>query len=385
MRLYYFELKKIFKKRSTWITLIAALALQAFIGCSGFISDYLYGGAAAMTRAGGRLIDGRILDDSLLSDLQASRQKRQELGTGYRNSETWLNEVLPYEDLYYALTQCGINPMTVTTARELLEARAVSVRELWEAYGLSESEKTYWEEREKRLPAAFTCSYASAWQTLISMNGFYMTCMILTFFSAICMVNVFTEEESLKTSQLLLCAKRGREPLYAAKLAAGCTVSLLAALLLSGVEILAQFLYYGVDGFGGQLQTTVSFGDSRALSIGQVMLLMLLLLLLSSLLTGLAAMLLALFLHHSVGATSILVAFLFASRLIPIPMHWRLLSQLWNLLPLNLLKLDQGFLDLRLFGTGTLTLTSYQAAPILYLLMAAVLILLGRHAYCRRK
>lgn len=385
MRLYYFELKKIFKKRSTWITLLAALALQAFIGFSGFITDFMYGRNATQMRAGGRLIDGRILDDSLLSDLQASRQKRQELDSGYRNSKIYLHEVLPYEELYYTLAQCGINPLTTGTVKELLAARAEAMQELREAYGLSESEKSYWQEREARLPAAFTCSYASAYQTLVSMNGFYMTCMILTFFSAVCMVNVFTEEESLRTSQLLLCSRRGREPLYAAKLAAGCTVSLLAALLLAAVEMLGQFLYYGTDGFGGQFQTTISFCDSRALSIGQVMLLMLLLLLLSSLLTGLAAMLLALFLHHSVGATSTLIALLFASRLIPIPMRWRLLSQLWNLLPLNLLKIDQGFLDLRLFGAGGLRLTSYQFAPILYLLTAAGLILLGRRAYCKYK
>lgn len=385
MLLFYYELKKIFKKRSTWITFLVVLVLQAFLGFSNFINDFLNGGSASEIRESGHIISGRTLDDALLAEVQTSREKLQSLSDRYWESEIYLGEILPYEDLYYILSQTGTNLMSAATAEEILEARAESVRKHWETYGLSESEKEYWEKQESQLPADFTYEYAYAYQDLISMSGFYMTCMILTFFSAVCMVSVFTEEESLKTDQLLLSSRYGRGSLYAAKLTAGCTVSLLATLLLSAVNMLGKFLYYGTDGFEAHFQMSFFFLDSRDMSIGQVMLIMFFLLLLSSLITGLAAMLLALALHHSVGAMAILVAFLFASRLIPIPQHWRLLSQFWNLIPINLLKADQGFIDPRLFRLFGLRLTSYQFAPILYLLIAAGLIFLGWRAYCPRR
>ncbi|MCM1283772.1 MAG: hypothetical protein NC242_09095 [Roseburia sp.] len=112
---------------------------------------------------------------------------------------------------------------------------------------------------------------------------------------------------------------------------------------------------------------------------GVTCLIMVGILFLSSLLIGLIAMLLAQLLHHSLGAMAILIGGVFAARLIPVPQDWRVLSMLWNLIPINMLKVDQGFLELRLYGG----LTGYQFAPLVYLVLAVVCVVSGRRLWCR--
>ena len=73
------------------------------------------------------------------------------------------------------------------------------------------------------------------------------------------------------------------------------------------------------------------------------------------------------------------------ARIIVIPREFRVMSQIWNYFPMNLLKIDQGFLDVRLVNIFGVKLTSWQFAPILYLILGGILVLLGRRCYCRHQ
>jgi hypothetical protein len=96
-------------------------------------------------------------------------------------------------------------------------------------------------------------------------------------------------------------------------------------------------------------------------------------------------MILAEAMRNNIGAMAIIIGCLFAARLIEIPTSLRVLSQLWNLIPINLVKFDQGFLDLRLFSLGGLQLTTWQFAPIVYLLLGVFILISGKLCYCKNR
>lgn len=93
------------------------------------------------------------------------------------------------------------------------------------------------------------------------------------------------------------------------------------------------------------------------------------------------AKLLAEVLKNSIGAMAVVVGLLFAARLVPVPPSLGVLSQAWNYLPINLLKVDEGFLDLRLVNLFGLQLTSWQFAPVLYMVLIGMMVFVGSKVY----
>ncbi|MCM1283770.1 MAG: ABC transporter permease subunit [Roseburia sp.] len=371
-----YEIKKLLKRTSTWAVFIAMFGVQAFIGFSGYIGDFMYGDTPGVEQAAAEKIVGRTLDESLVAEVAEVEAEIAELGEGFWKSDVYKTQILPYMDLRAKLFYGGVG---ADATGDIYRLRENLQSALFDSYGLTDSEKAHWEKQEADVEKPFVYAYAGTWEALSSMNGVYMTSMLITFFIAVCMVGVFTEESAKKTDQLLLCARYGREPLYGAKLIAGSVVVLAASVLIEGVYLLGHFLYYGASGFDESIQMALAFIFPHALSVGGTCLIMVGILFLSSLLIGLIAMLLAQLLHHSLGAMAILIGGVFAARLIPVPQDWRVLSMLWNLIPINMLKVDQGFLELRLYGG----LTGYQFAPLVYLVLAVVCVVSGRRLWCR--
>ena len=106
------------------------------------------------------------------------------------------------------------------------------------------------------------------------------------------------------------------------------------------------------------------------------------LLLLACILTGIFAMVFSEITKSSIGTMATVIAILFLARLVPVPPDWRLL-QIVNFFPINMLKLDAGFTDMRLVSIFGLKFTSWQFAPILYILLIVLLFFTGKKVYCR--
>ena len=151
------------------------------------------------------------------------------------------------------------------------------------------------------------------------------------------------------------------------------------------INIVGHFYAYGVEGFFASLQlVTGGMWYKYPICVGEVLLIMIGILLLASIMLTILMMLLAETMKNSAGAMAIIIGiFMFAARLISIPTSLKALSQLWNLLPLNILKIDAGFMDLRLFDIFGIQLTSWQFAPILYSIVILVCVLLGMKKYCK--
>lgn len=388
-----FEIKKILKKKSTWAAFLALLAIQTFIAFSGSMGSTYVDEELVEThmernridREDGLWLSGRIIDGELLFEMQAAYNKIGELDyEEYQISSVYQSEVRKYSQLYAMLKYIlagGKNALNITEEElyDILEAQRLAV---WDSYELNEKEREYWEARTEAQPDMLTYEYSTAYQYIVGMHGNYMVSMLITFFIAICMGNVFVEEHTRKTDQIILCTRYGRGKLYFAKILAGSIVTLAAVIMLEAVTIAGNFISYGAEGFNAAVGSMLLQWYTYGLTMGEALLITMGLLLLSSILIGIVTMVLAEILHSAIGAMAIIIGGLFAARLVPVPAAWGIISKLWNCIPINLIKIDQGFSDLRLFSLFGAELTIWQFAPLLYMAIGALLVLLGKRVFC---
>lgn len=402
-----FEIKKVLQKKSTWIAFFLLFALQAFMAFAGnlgttYVNDTFletHRERNATDRNYGVALSGRVMDEVFIEEVLAANEKIDRNDSDYLLSDIYQSEVRKYDGPYGMICSwMGGNPYRVSAdmAQQMQDLRGLDIvqslellrklqrESVWEQFRLSDAEKEYWMQKEEKLPGQFTYQYADAWDMLTDMSsGSYMTHMMIAFLIAFIVGNIFMEEHSRKTDQLLLCTKNGRQKLYAAKIIAGCGLSLIMTLLFWLVNLMGNMICFGPEGFSAAVQTVKGFWYSYDLSVGEVFLIETGLLFLASLLIGILTMVLSEALHNHIASLSIVFAGIVAARLVTIPLSWRMFSMLWNCLPINLLKTDQGFFDLRLFGFGGLRMTTWQAAPVFWLLIGAVLVVAGRFLYCR--
>lgn len=387
-----FEIKKILKRKGTWITAGSLLAFLIILLCSvcfgtteidgKYIETHLEGFRKDAAYA--RALSGKSVD-ALLDEMQKALAD-----AGTEDREHWydlfyLNENLRrYLDVFQRLRlvpemEDGNGALLNGDAyyrlrRELLEER-------WDAYRLTEKERAHWEAQEKKLPHPFLYQYADGYESALFGVGIYMVMLLVTFFSAVCMSGVFYEEHMKRTDQLLLCARHGKRMLYFAKITAGSAVSVVYAGLMLGITFGVNFLISGNDGFHAMLQIYAPF-TSKPVSIGVAALAASGVALAGALLTAVFTMTLSELLRHNIGALSVAVAAAFLARMVSIPPRMRVLSQIWNYMPVNLCAPD-GLFDYRLvpfpFVDG---LESMQAAPLLWLALTALFVWAGWRAYC---
>ncbi|MBQ6695151.1 MAG: ABC transporter permease subunit [Lachnospiraceae bacterium] len=389
-----FEIKKIVMKKSTIVAFVLLFGIQVFLSMTGSLGSTYKNDMFVETHAERNRIDrehgialsGRAIDDVLLSEMQEAYA-----GFDWNNPDYWWTDeynqgVRRYTDLEYRLKLWGMGTgysFDNMEAEVLYDLRRNQRDSMWEAYELSDKEKTYWQEKDAEVEIPFVYEYASGYDSLTGMQGMYMTCMLMTFFIGISMVTVFAEEHTRKTDQLILCARYGKSKAYFAKILAGSLVVFGGNMLFAGVLIVGRFFSFGTEGFGAAIQSVVAPWYSYPLTMGQALLLMTGILLLSGVLVAVFAMLLAEVLGNSVGAMAVVVGLLFAARLVPIPPSFGVLSQAWNYMPINMLKVDEGFLDPRLVNLFGLQLTTWQFAPILYVVLIGGMVFAGSRFYRR--
>lgn len=399
-----FELKKILQKKITWITFIIFLLFQLFLTCGAYLLASRYvDGKFLETKAdwfktdrrNAQNLSGRKLDNKLLAEIEESRQyipdsREERESYEYLSSDIYNKKVRPYEEvdrLVQHMLAGGIEKGSVYTpvTQEVIHsARREGAEEIWKTYKLTEAEKEYWSKEEEKLPEVFTYKYGGAFTEMADMGGNYYICMFITFFIAICITGIFTDEHIRKTDQLVLCTKYGRKQNYTAKIAAGCIVTTCAALILWGVTFLCFIGIYGAGSFSAMLQVTIAPVYSGNITTGQAVVIMTLLLFLSSLVLCIVTMVLSELLNNNIGTMAVIIAVAFLlARLIMIPADFKLIAKIWNMIPINLLKIDEGFCDVRLWNVFGLKLTLWQMAFIVYIIIGIVFFFIGKRKYCK--
>ena len=385
-----YEIKKIIMKKSTIIAFLLLFCIQLIISISGsfgnsYVNDVFletHVDRNRIDRENGLSLSGRVIDDRLITEVREAYSSIDEDNCEYLTSDAYQHKIRKYSDLRQRLRLWGVDLSKSYDKENILyELRQKEIDAMWDEYKLSDKEKEYWIEKEQELEKPFTYQYATAYEYLVDMSGMYMISMLMTFFIAITMVNVFAEEHNRKTDQLVLCSRYGRGKLYIAKLLAGSIIAFLANLIFLVMDLVGNFISYGSEGFKAMLQVTNVIWYSYQLSVGEALIIMIGLMLVSSIMIALVVMLLAEILRNNIGAMAIIIGGLFAARLLMIPPKYGTLSKLWNYIPINILKVDQGFTDPRLVSFFGIQLTTWKFAPILYTFIIVGICLIGSKLY----
>ena len=414
--LFGYEMKKICIRKSTWITfvvLILAYLLSVALtwnmtytstaqgqdDTGELISEEWqdsYAQKKARERKNGLQWSGRKIDDVLLTDIEKEYSKimeKAEAVGGAGKQEVFSKEmerIYVLEDALASIAEDGRALLRETydgeehnmlTAKKLYEARDINIKEYQTAYGLTEKESSYWQQKENALSKPFIYQYAEGFYQLISMNGIYMVVLFASFLLAVVVSRVFAEEHQRRLDQLILCSRFGRWQLYFIKIAAGMLFAVLATLIMEGINMAVTFVLYGAEGFGAAVQLIAGW-YSYPITVGQILFIMLGISVLSALLTSVLIMVVSEKFCSSMAGMTVAIVVTVVVRLVTIPSQFRTLSQVWNYFPINLLKLDQGFLDLRLVSVFGVRMTSWQFATVLYLILGVLLVLLGKRFYC---
>lgn len=372
-RLYFYEIKKIMCRKMVWIVGIIMVLLCVFVSISDLISTSYGEGnngyeRTEITKQYARNLSGRNIDDDLLQEMQESyrEEMKDEKVREYLPIYLFVQDITGNDDLSQELD-----------ADELYLERQKSIDQNRADQMLTEKEIEFWKEKELQIEIPITYEYTDGWSNLwvyVSTINFMLLLML-----AICLSNVFSMEHSRKTDAIILCSQYGRKQLYIAKILAGVTFALVASIVLFGTTAISSLVVYGIDGFNAALQSAFPM-SSWTTSIGESILILFFTLLVVSVLNSIVIMFLSELLKNSVVVMAIPVGIMLLTMMIDIPYQFRFFSQIYDLLPTNLLMVWELWDDrlVPLFGEY---LTNFQIAPIIYFVIAILLFIAGKRIY----
>lgn len=398
--LYTYELKKIFQKKIVWVSLAIMVALTVVMSLSGILfSAYSLDGQRvsaydfmAMNRDMARLHSGKAVDDTLLKEMQKAYEGHRTVttimtsDTGTETTVSTGTSSSKDREKYNAIYRLAMDilngdeeALLSVTANELYETRSAGVLNQMDSQKLTESEFDYWQTRESQLEIPLVFDYTRGYSTLLSEIS--LINILLLLLTAICLSSVFSDEHLRRTDQLILSSRLGRKQLYLAKIAAGATFGTASAVLLYAAAAVSAIAVYGTDGAGAAIQLIMPT-CSWPLTIGQTALIYLGVLIVASLLYSVAAMFLSELLKSSVSTMAVMVGITLLTLFLNVPDIYRLPSQIYSFFPTQLVTLESLW-DRRLVALPGAYLANWQFGPVVYLIIAVVLTLVGQRIYRR--
>lgn len=372
-RLYLYEMKKIMCRKIVWIVGIIMFFLCVLGGIADLFSTSYDGESNSFERMKtirqyARSLSGRTIDDDLLREMQDSYKE-----------EVTEGEVRKYLPIYLFVQNIIGNDELVQEidSDELYQERQKSISQNRTDQMLTQKEIEFWKENDSRIKIPLTYEYADAYSNLLVCAGTINYSLLLML--AICLSSIFSMEHSRKTDAITLCSRYGRKQLYIAKMLAGITFGVVTAIILFGTTAISSIVVYGADGLPAALQSVFPMA-SRAMSIGEAVLLLFFTLLMVSILYSIVIMFLSEWLKNSVAVMAIPVGIMIFTMMIDIPDQFRVLSQIYDFLPTNLLLVWELWDD-RLVSLFGKYLTNFQIAPIIYLIIAVLLFFTGKRIY----
>lgn len=414
--LYQYEIKKILKRKMTWIAFCGVMLIIVFLCYEPLLDNYTTidaqtGESVRRTKYDYEMecqeqaerLNGRIIDDTLLQEMQTAyvgvqTQEMQTITDGvgsttssmtttvarsaYGTETEWLRIIEQqrlYEDIYnYVRGVVGNERVHIVDAAAFYGERQQAVADYERVLHLTEGEKQYWRKNEIQTPYAYYWDMGpdmmlSSFKTILALTAL----MIGMVFSG-----VFADERMRRTDQLVLCSRHGRGTLYLAKLLAAATLGTVATFLVSGITLLSFGVLYGYEkNWNAPLQIYLP-SSPFALTMGEAIVIMIVLLLFAAALHSILTLALSGWTRSSVATISLMVVYTLGTMVINVPERLRFLSQCLYLMPAKLVR-SSALCDIRLVGVAGHYLNCWQAGMILYPLMILALVLLGGLVYRR--
>ena len=379
--LFFYEMKKIVNRKILWICMLCGVILLVFSVASPLIGDYIVDGERLSSNyedyqkdmAYQKRLDGRAIDEILLTEMQKAYEKVPLNDRKYSLTEEYQTYARPYSAIFNYVRQAtglsGTGVLEMEASIDDLKEMRLELREIrWEEYYLSEVEKEYWRAQEEEIENPVIFRYAEGYSVLL--NVAYTVGILSVFMVAICMAGVFPEEHVRKTDQQILSSRYGRKKVYWAKFCAGTLVSFGLAFVFVLVTFVTAFLLYGTVGFDTAFQIIYA-GSSCPISVGQAVLIIYGIILCAGIFIGVLVMTLSESLHSSVGTLSIVIGLIVLPMMISVPEEYRLAAQLWSYLPSDIVAVWSCFSPRTVILFGTV-LQAWQVVPMLYAVVGVI-------------
>ena len=364
--LYRYELKKITNSKLTIAMMIILVLVILLAGLSPGeketreVRDYQH------------ILNGRSIDDDLLNEMYP-------LIDDYAIS--WNAENAAYERVAY-IEKCIVGDgerLADYTADEIYETRENDLQEMMVLDRLSDDEMAWWTGKEDKVTKPFLYNYNGGPVALA--RGLSTVSLTMLLFAAMCLSTVFAGEHRQKTDQIVLSCVNGRKETYFAKLAAGVSFVLSAFIVSSGLLMLIIYFRKGLDGMKTMVQMEVPF-SAYPLTIGRFIAIQFVLILAASVLFAVAAMAFSELFRNGLAVMGLMTGCYLVSQVLSIPAKYRMPSQIMSWMPTEIADLAS-LMDHRLVRIGGHYITNFHIAPVLYLILAVILYIVGKHVYCR--
>lgn len=379
-----FELKKILSRKITWIAFgIVFLTMLLFGFYRAIVSHEVDGIRVTaheeemQAKAEVKKIAGRAVNDELVEEMLMAMGTEQ-----FASYETF------YEELVSSL--CNIGSYTTLAEAKLAFSvlpeediiytlRQKRIETGMENQYLTEGEKEYWREvlaKEETIPWEYDFFKGAdfAWIAV------YTAIVLIALMLAVCLANLFAEEHQKRTDQLVLCSRNGKRVLYGAKITAGMLFTMGSTGLILFVTAVPQLIMFGTDGLHAPIQLVVPTSMMQ-MTFGEMIIYTYILAIIAALLYASIIMCCSeLFRNSTVAVMAVIVVLVLIPMMVLVPYKYRVLSQIFELNPINVLAVWSAT-EYRLVPFFGGYLTVHQVAPVLYVVLAAAFLWIGSRAY----
>lgn len=365
--LYGFELRKILKNR---IALIAFLIFFAFGLMQGELE--VSGNIEPEVLEEYATLNGRILDDELLSEWDAAADEYGEIindeDIAYESLEEWIKDIAGYNIVLGDVSE-----------KTLYAARLEMIEEAYTDSYLNEGEIAYWRAQEENIEKPFV--WKDSFVVFGVQNGISNTIITMLLVITVSLSMIFAMETQRKTDPMIRASINGIRELYLAKILAGTTFCLATVSLYLGVFLGYVKIRWGLDGMD-MVEQVIYPCTQMNLTAGQTILILIVLTVLGSIMLSSTTMFLSCVIRNGMGTMGIMIAGYFTLFAIgtSVPMKMKTLSKIVCLFPASQIS-PRLVYEFRLFKIAGHYFRSYQVAGVLYALIPVILTFLGYVMY----
>lgn len=411
--LYKFELKKLLQRKMVWIALVLLAAAAILPPASSVIGKmyissevtglenqvYTHYELVQRRRADPAHLEGRKLDTDLIQEAIGAvgviSQSTTEAVVGDDNAVAtftvrqadpdkmgWTLDGYTIQGEYWDIwdtveSMVGQDAMTDSlTAEDYYAAVDADRAAGYNVWGLTAGERAWWAEQTEKIETPLPVTgYPNGGWTAMAETA-YVANLFIFLFAIIALAGLFPMERQRRTDALIQCARNGGTPLYAAKFLAGLTVSFCGGVIILGSMAAACLILLGPEDAATAVQQLIAPAWGTPMTVMQLALILCGAYLAASLIHAVFVMAVSLCTKGGMAAMAVCFGVMMLFLIVySLPRDWRVVSQLWSLLP-AVFGNNSIVFDDRLVHLGGY-LTSWQAAPLLWLVLLAALAALG--------
>lgn len=390
-----FEYKKIFKRKSTYLSFLMIAFIITISLFGPIMGDHYIEGVKGINKYEMMDIDRQYsrtnkgyIDENKIADiimqsklLLADKENLSSNEVVLLSKDTYEKFALMYNPIMrifgsvYApkgkfLDYTAFYKLSADDAKSFYNKRSEKMEEFYSKQYYTDAEIKKYNELNAKINTPFYFDHYEGYDNILKQSsGLSVFTALLV---SICIAPIFAGEYSGHTAQLILASKFGKNKLILAKIISSITFSIFASFLVICVSILLNLFVYGFDGANVPLQVSYPLLPYPLTMLGAVIVNSILSIM-GILLISMVTMLMSSILKNPFGVIIITNLMLFAPMFIPTPENNGILATIIRLLPVKMFGVLNVFSD-HFFAFGNFAFTPYVFLPIFALIICILLI-----------